>query len=56
MKNKIKVFFGLFWFYLAVMLVWTFVAPMPKWLDSFNLFVIFIASIVLYFIKESKKL
>lgn len=50
-----KIIYVLFWVYLAVMLGWTLVAPIPKWLDTFNLGIIFIGSIILYFVRESKK-
>lgn len=55
MKNKMKLIYVFFGVYLAAMLVWTFIAPIPKWLDTLNLGVIFIGSIILYFIREAKK-
>ena len=55
MKNKMKIIYRLFSFYLAIMFVWTFVAPIPEWLHTVNLGVIFVGSTVLYFIRESKK-
>ena len=55
MKNKMKIIYRLFLFYLAIMFVWTFVAPIPEWLHTVNLGVIFVGSTVLYFIRESKK-
>lgn len=55
MKNKTKIIYGLFLMYVAIMFAWTFVAPIPKWLDTVNLGVIFAGSIVLYFVRESNK-